>query len=175
MLRSGAVVVRCDRLGALLLPGLLALVMLLGLASGSPLAAQGAEWSVYAGRWGFDKAGETSELGVEIRRPLESSALDFVGGLAGTADEALWIYAGASLSWEGESRWRVRPGFAVTLFEEGDGRDLGGPVEFRSSLEVSYRTRESLRLGLLVYHLSNAGIYDLNPGSNSLVFVVGFP
>ena len=36
--------------------------------------------------------------------------------------------------------WRLTPGFAVSIYEEGsEGKDLGGPVEFRSSLELSRR------------------------------------
>jgi hypothetical protein len=138
-------------------------------------AAEPLEWTIYAGRWGLDKDGEVSELGFEIQRPVGTGGFDLVGGLAATADEAVWAYAGASWSWEPGGKWRFRPGFAVSVFEHGDGKDLGGPIEFRSSLEATYRVRQHLRLGLLVYHLSNAGIYDLNPGSNSLVFVVGFP
>lgn len=138
-------------------------------------AAEELEWTVYAGRWGLEKSGETSELGFEIQRPFGAKGFDLVGGLAATTDEAVWVYAGASYSWEPRDKWRFRPGFAVSLFEEGDGKDLGGAIEFRSSLETTYRARQNLRLGLLVYHLSNAGFYDLNPGSNSLVFVVGFP
>lgn len=156
--------------------GLAALIALSSLAGAvTPASADQIEWSVYAGRWGLEKEGETSELGFEVQRPIGTRGFDLVGGIAGTADEAVWAYAGASWRWEPGGKWRVRPGFAVSVFEKGDGKDLGGAIEFRSSLEATYRTRRDLRLGLLVYHLSNAGFYDLNPGSNSLAFVVGFP
>ncbi len=154
----------------------------LALASGvlapTSVGAEELEWTVYAGRWGLEKDGETSEAGFEFLRPLRplgSVRFDLVGGLAATADEAIWAYTGVSLSWEPTAKWRMRPGFAISVFENGDGKDLGGPIEFRSSIEATYRVRQSLRLGLLLYHLSNAGIYDLNPGSNSLVLVLGFP
>ena len=68
------------------------------------------------------------------------------------------------------------PGFAVSLYEEGStGKDLGGPVEFRSSLEFARRFAGGSSLGLAVYHLSNAGIYDDNPGSNSVILSWAFP
>ena len=155
------------------------LVIFCALASlalvGVPAAAEELEWTVYAGRWGIEKDGETSELGFEVQRPVGTQGFDLVGGLAATADEAVWAYAGAYWSWESGGKWRLRPGFAVSVFDEGDGKDLGGAIEFRSSLEATYRVRQNLRLGFSVYHLSNAGIYALNPGANSLVFVVGFP
>lgn len=141
---------------------------------GTPVHAEDTRWAVYAGRWGVGKTGETSELGFEGRRRVDFHDLDLVGGLAGTADEALWVYAGASLGWVLSDRWEVRPGFAISFFDEGDGKDLGGPIEFRSSLELAYGLRSDLRVGLLVYHLSNAGFYDLNPGANSVVLTIGF-
>ncbi|MCH7665492.1 MAG: acyloxyacyl hydrolase [Acidobacteria bacterium] len=150
-----------------------ALFALVSVALVPAAAAEEVEWVVYTGRWGIQKAGTSSELGFEVHRPFRRTGFDLVGGLTATVDEAVWAYAGASWSWQPNGKWRLRPGFAVSVFESGDGKDLGGPIQFRSSLEASYRLRRDLRLGLLVYHLSNAGIYDLNPGSNSLVFVVG--
>lgn len=144
-------------------------------ALATPAAAEPVQWAVYAGSWGVEKQGAASELGIEIQRPLKYAGFDLIGGLAGTDDEAVWAYLGTSYSWQPNGKWRLRPGFAVSLFEDGDGKDLGGPVEFRSSLEATYQLRNKVRLGLMVYHLSNAGFYDLNPGANSLVFVIGFP
>ena len=46
---------------------------------------------------------------------------------------------------------------------------LGGHFHFRSGLEASYRLGRRQRLGLLFYHLSNAGLRELNPGEESLV------
>lgn len=138
------------------------------LAAGEPIG-----WTIYGGRWGVGKDGETSELGAEVRRPIGDRRLDLVGGVAATADEALWGYAGVSSGFDLRDGWEVRPGFAVSVFEEGDGKDLGGPIEFRTSLELSYRVGPRMRIGLLVYHLSNGGIYDLNPGANSVVLTFG--
>lgn len=157
--------------GASTLGLLLALVPL----APSPAAADGTKWMAYAGRWGVGKDGTASEIGFELQRPFRDTGFDIVGGFAGTEDEAFWAYAGTAWNWQPQERWLVRPGFAISVFDNGDGKDLGGPIEFRSSLEATLRVRRNLRLGLLVYHLSNAGFYDLNPGSNSVVFVVAFP
>ncbi len=108
-----------------------------------------------------------------MSRPPLGWPLEWVGGLAGTDDGAYWAYAGTAYDWL-RGRWHVRPGFAVGLWERGDGKDLGGLVEFRSSIELAFEASERLRLGLLFYHLSNAGLYDRNPGSNSVVLVATF-
>lgn len=71
-------------------------------------------------------------------------------------------------------RWRLVGYTGVGHYRPGDdeeGRELGGPVEFRSGLELSRRLGERSWLGLSFDHLSNAVLYDRNPGSESLVLV----
>lgn len=160
----------CALTGRAVLLGLLSLGVFV-----NPVAAEDSEWSIYAGRWAIEQEDATNEVGFELHRPFKETPFDLAGGMAATADEAVWAYVGTSVSWQAGEKFRLRPGFAVSLFEDGDGRDLGGVVEFRSSLEVTYLVNPNLRLGLLVYHLSNASIYENNPGANSLVFVVGLP
>lgn len=69
-------------------------------------------------------------------------------------------------------RWRLIGYTGLGHYRPGDGgRELGGPLEFRSGLELSRRMGPRSRLGLSFDHLSNAGVYDPNPGSESLVLV----
>jgi hypothetical protein len=42
-------------------------------------------------------------------------------------------------------------------------------IEFRSGIELSRRLGERSRLGVSFFHLSNAALYNFNPGSESLV------
>lgn len=92
-----------------------------------------------------------------------------VGAMA-TSDGSLYAYAG--FRWDvslGES-WRLTPQWATGLYyTHPDGRSLGGPVNFRSGVEISRRVGGKGRVGLLFYHLSNGGFYERNPGSESLV------
>ena len=53
-------------------------------------------------------------------------------------------------------------------FSKGNGKDLGHEIEFRSTLEISYQLKNKNRIGLSVGHLSNAGIGDINPGTEIL-------
>ena len=52
------------------------------------------------------------------------------------------------------------------------GPFLGGDLEART--EVAREIGSGRRLGAGFYHISNAIIYDLNPGSNSLLLALSF-
>lgn len=93
-------------------------------------------------------------------------------GAMATSRGTLYVYGG--FRWEVPlgKRWVASPNWAAGVYyrdRKEDSKDLGGAIEFRSGLELSYVLGERSRLGLCLYHLSNAGIYDFNPGSESLV------
>jgi lipid A 3-O-deacylase len=92
-----------------------------------------------------------------------------VGGMA-TSDGSLYAYAGFRWDVPLGKEWRLTPQWATGLYYTSpDGRSLGGPLEFRSGIELSRPVGRRGRIGLLFYHLSNAGFYERNPGSESLV------
>lgn len=61
------------------------------------------------------------------------------------------------------------------LYFDNGGFDLGGPIEFRSGIEVGYENRQGWRFGLSYDHRSNAEIYSRNPGIETLQFRVSVP
>ncbi|SLN35989.1 Lipid A 3-O-deacylase (PagL) [Roseovarius halotolerans] len=61
------------------------------------------------------------------------------------------------------------------LYDKGDGVDLGGPIQFRSGIEVGYQARSGVRMSLGVDHRSNAGLYSTNPGLETVHFRVSIP
>ena len=63
----------------------------------------------------------------------------------------------------------MSPQWATGLYYRSPEFDLGGPLEFRTSLELSYRLAGGAQVGACLYHLSNGGLFDRNPGSESLV------
>lgn len=138
-----------------------------------------AGWSVAAGRFNIDDS-DTSvfEAGVEYRfappKAMGAFALKPVVGVSANDDEAFWAYGGLRLDYAFSRHWVISPMLGATLYEDGDSRDLGGAFHFRSGLELSYRFASGRRLGLTFYHLSNAGLDDRNPGSNSLVLTLSF-
>jgi hypothetical protein len=125
---------------------------------------------------------ETAQFGIEYRgdsfyqwdaaagielRPI-------IGGFV-NADEALYGYAGLHLDVRLNEQWLISPNFAVGAYEENDSLDLGGPLNFRSGLELGYELSNQHRVGLVVNHISNAGIYDRNPGENSVLVTYSVP
>ncbi|HVF60477.1 MAG TPA: acyloxyacyl hydrolase [Thermoanaerobaculia bacterium] len=92
-----------------------------------------------------------------------------IGGFMTNDDGSVYAYAGFRLDFPVTRRFTVTPNWAVGYYNQGEGRDLGGPVEFRSALDLAFRVSRHAAVGLSFYHLSNAGLYDLNPGSESLV------
>lgn len=67
------------------------------------------------------------------------------------------------------------PYTGVGIYEENDSKDLGGPIEFRSGVELAYELENDYRLGVNFSHMSNASIYEDNPGQESLVFNLSIP
>ena len=154
--------------------GIVAVVLGFGAQAGAAHAEESAQLAVYAGAYDISKTRST-EVGVEYRlRPRAWGLVPAVGGAA-TEDGAFWGYAGLQRPFRIVPGWRLTPGFAVSVYEEGStGKNLGGAVEFRSSLELARRLVGGSSLGLAVYHLSNGGLYDDNPGSNSVVLTWAF-
>ena len=165
------------------LPILLVTAVVSAMAITAPAAAGEADarpgWAVSGGFFDIDDSDfEVLEAGVEYRfrppRAWRSIGLRPMAGVSANEDEAFWAYGGLRYDFAFSAHWVVSPSFAVTLYEEGDSKDLGGSLHFRSSLELSYRFASGRRVGVGFYHLSNAGLEDRNPGQNSLVLVVSF-
>jgi hypothetical protein len=96
-------------------------------------------------------------------------------GVTATTDAATYGYAGVGVDVFFGNRWVLTPSFAAGIYGNGDGKDLGNAVEFRSGVELAYRFDDYARLGLSFTHISNAGIGDRNPGVESLVLTYSIP
>jgi lipid A 3-O-deacylase len=71
----------------------------------------------------------------------------------------------------GKCPFEVRAGSALTLISEdqyGD-EDLGGPVQFTHHISLHYWFLENLSAVARVQHMSNAGLYDENPGLDMIM------
>ena len=67
-------------------------------------------------------------------------------------------------------RLNITPSFTPGLYNKGDGKDLGHPLEFKSEVQMSVNLTEGTNLGLSYNHVSNASLGDKNPGANSYMF-----
>jgi len=86
-----------------------------------------------------------------------------------TENSAAYIYSG--IEWNIEiGPFDLTPSFAPGLYHEGDGKDLGHILEFKTEVQVSYGVSEDTRFGFSYNHVSNASLGDKNPGANSYMF-----
>ena len=139
-------------------------------------------FSVGVGAFNMGHSHRSDGFGLEYRldsrawRPRESGRFSLIPtfGLTGTSKEALFGYAGFRTDLDITRRWRLTPGFAAGVYDRNGDIDLGGPIEFRSSVDVSCAVRNGMRIGVTLYHVSNARLYDRNPGINALAFVQTF-
>jgi len=72
-------------------------------------------------------------------------------------------------------RFVVTPLAAVGAYRRGDGPNLGGPLEFRLSINAAYELDDKSRIGLQIAHISNGGIYRRNPDDNEVLVTYGIP
>lgn len=100
-----------------------------------------------------------------------------VGHWSGSVDDANFIAIGPVLEWAIPERGlRVSLGVQPTLLSEyeGNGRDLGGPFQFKSHLGLAWVQSGPLIIGLRIQHTSNAGIYEVNEGVSMMSAELGY-
>lgn len=115
------------------------------------------------------------EFRVEYRSDLRLwHFAPFIGGMV-TTDGAVYGYGGFGVDILLGNSFVFTPNAALGLYHEGDGKDLGGPIEFRTGAELAYRFEDQARLGIAFHHISNAGLYDNNSGEESLVLIYAMP
>ncbi|MEQ8398479.1 acyloxyacyl hydrolase [Thalassobaculum sp.] len=156
-----------------LLVGLAALFV----ATAPAVAEEPAFLSIGAGYYDLFDDQSAGEARLEYRFSEAQKLFFFTPfvGVTATTDAATYGYAGVGIDIFFGKRWVATPNFAVGLYGNGDGKDLGHAVEFRSGLEVAYRFDNYSRLGLSFTHISNAGLGERNPGVESLVVVYSMP
>ena len=69
----------------------------------------------------------------------------------------------------------LSPSLAVGGYEDGDQIRLGHTLEFRSGGDISFRFRNNVRVGVGIFHISNAGLGYRNPGSEQIIFKYHIP
>ena len=86
-----------------------------------------------------------------------------------TADNAGYIYTGVQAEYK-IGALNLTPSFTPGLYHEGNGKDLGHLIEFKSELQISLNLSKNSELGFSYNHISNASLGDKNPGANSYMF-----
>ncbi len=120
---------------------------------------------------------QAAQFGLEYRAKAFAYNIRPGGGAFITSDGAIYGYAG--LFWDLPllgGKYFLTPNFSAGAYSHGDGKKLGGAIEFRSGLEFSYTMPNSnARVGVAFNHISNASIYDRNPGVETLLINYHLP
>ena len=133
------------------------------------------EFNVYTGMFDFSDDGKRSALigfqhqNENLNRDTFLGNLSPITGLMITADNAGYIYTGVQAQYK-VGALNIVPSFTPGLYHEGDGKDLGHILEFKSELQLSLDLSKTSELGLSYNHISNASLGDKNPGANSYMF-----
>lgn len=99
-----------------------------------------------------------------------------IAGLSYSSLGDLWAGLGHSYSMSAGDTGLFAEFHAMTgIYERSGGPDLGGPIEFRSGVEVGYEWPSGWRAGVSYDHRSNAELYATNPGIETIQFRVSSP
>ena len=133
------------------------------------------EFNVYSGMFDFSDDGKKSTLigfqhqNENLNRDTFFGNISPITGALITADNASYIYTGIQAQYK-LGNLNITPSFTPGLYHEGDGKDLGHLLEFKSEVQISLDIFKNSELGLSYNHISNASLGDKNPGANSYMF-----
>jgi len=116
----------------------------------------------------------TGECYLEYKFSYELHKFRPLLGVMATWKGACYFYGGLDVNMIFYHHFLLLPGFAIGIYHQGNGRDLGYPLEFRSSIALGWQFNNFSRIGVMYYHISNAHLSEYNPGMESLVFFYGF-
>ena len=147
----------------------------IGLAEEEKLQLPNTQLNMYSGMFDFSDAKQRAVLvgfqhqNEELYRETFLGTLSPITGGFVTENSALYAYTG--IEWNfGLGPINITPSFAPGLYGEGNGKDLGHILEFKSEVQASWNLSENSELGMSYNHISNASLGDKNPGANSYMF-----
>ena len=133
------------------------------------------EYNFYSGMFDFSDNGKKSTvIGLQhqnenLTRKSFLGTLSPVSGALITTDNAAYFYTGVQAQYK-IGKFNLTPSFAPGLYHEGNGKDLGHALEFKSEVQLSLNLFENSQFGMSYNHISNASLGDKNPGANSYMF-----
>tara|TARA_B110000971_G_C19829552_1_gene417316 strand:+ start:289 stop:810 length:522 start_codon:yes stop_codon:yes gene_type:complete len=134
------------------------------------------EYNFYTGNFDFSDDKQKSLLvGFQhqnenlMRETFLGNASPISGGFI-TENSAAYLYTGIEWNYTISDKMKFTPSFAPGVYHEGNGKDLGHALEFKTEVQASYSFSENTSLGMSYNHISNASLGDKNPGANSYMF-----
>ena len=133
------------------------------------------EINVYSGMFDFSDDGAKSTLfgfqhqNEELKRNSFLGTLSPITGGMLTADNAVYLYTGVQADYD-IGLLKLTPSFTPGIYNQGNGKDLGHIIEFKSEIRLSMDLSKNSMFGMSYNHISNASLGDKNPGANSYMF-----
>jgi len=129
----------------------------------------------YTGMFDFSDEGKKSGLiglqhqNVDLNRNTFLGNLSPITGAMITEANSTYFYTGVQAQYK-IGAIDITPSFAPGYYNEGNGKDLGHALEFKSEVQLSLELPKQSQIGISYNHLSNASLGDKNPGANSYMF-----
>ena len=105
----------------------------------------------------------------DLNRNTFLGNLSPITGALFTTDNAAYFYTGVQAQYS-VGALNITPSFTPGFYNQGDGKDLGHAIEFKSEIQLSLDLPRDSQFGFSYNHLSNASLGDKNPGANSYMF-----
>ena len=94
-----------------------------------------------------------------------------IAGALNHGSNAYMIYAGVQKKFK-FNRFGLTPSFAPGYYNNGDEKDLGYDLQFKSQIEFTLDLIDGYTLSYAWSHISNAGLGDTNPGADNEMFFI---
>ena len=133
-------------------------------------------FSIFGGSYDYDDDNTSTLYGLNYH--LSDNAFSVfnvidlnpvIGGFV-TAKSATMFYSGFETN-IGQNSIYLNLSSSAGIYSNGDGKDLGNALQFKSEANLFYRLGKSTRVGLGSHHISNAGLSSVNPGTNNFYLI----
>ena len=151
------------------------LISLSSIADDHEIDNNNTKFNIYSGMFDFSDDGKKSTLigfqhqNTDLNRNTFLGKLSPITGALFTTDNAAYFYTGVQAQYS-VGALNITPSFTPGFYNQGDGKDLGHAIEFKSELQLSLDLPRDSQFGFSYNHLSNASLGDKNPGANSYMF-----
>ena len=145
-------------------------LLLLLLLFFTPVKSEG-DYNFFVGTFDvIDKEGDDKAdlYGFEHKDPIlfRDTILGKFSPISGafiTDKKSVYLYTGIQVQYE-IGPLNITPSFAPGYYDEGDGKDLGSALEFKSEISLSVDLFKNSTLGYSYSHVSNNDWGNINPG-----------
>ena len=133
--------------------------------------------SIFGGSYDYDDDNTSNLIGLNYHLTqndfniLNIIDINPVVGLFVTAKSASMLYSGFETNLGGGDIF-LNLSSSAGLYSNGDGKDLGNTLQFKSEINLFYSLSKTTRIGLGSHHISNAGISSVNPGVNNYYLIL---